>query len=79
MRVHPVFEVFTWTRSNSQFVTCSQQFLAVGGGGRFGLWFGPTLDHGTSGTCSTFNNPCLASDNSFRLVAVEAWAFDRMS
>jgi len=46
-----------------------------GGGGKFGLWVDANLERGASGACETFDNRPLASSEMFRVVRVEAWAF----
>ena len=43
--------------------------------GHVGLWLDEGLLHGTSKTCTTFENECLSSATDFTCTGVEAWGF----
>ena len=89
-RARPSFNVYRWTRHNDHFLLVSQDCLAFGGGGHFGLWLNESLDCGSTGPCDTYGNPALIGDSpevaqgdggtsgrsrSFKVVKVEAWGF----
>lgn len=51
---------YRWSHTDDFFVACTNDFLAVGGGGaRFGLRLEADLQSGRSGACGTFSNPPL--------------------
>ena len=75
MQVHPDFAVHRWTARNSQFVVSAEEYLGFGGGGAFGLWLDGALCRGTSERSPTFDNPCLAASDNFKIVSVEVWGF----
>jgi len=68
---------FHWTQQNSYFMYTTDQEIAFGGGrGVFGLWLAASFSNGTTGTCDTFMNDCLASNESFTTNFVEVWGFE---
>lgn len=54
------FRAHHWTRADTHVLLASHQCLALGGGAHFGLWLGPSLASGSSGSSSTFGNEPLA-------------------
>lgn len=74
--IAPSFAVYKWARSNSYFQFSSTDFIALGGGDHYALWLDRDLYHGTSGNCSTFDSPCLASSEEFTCSVMEVWTFD---
>ncbi|XP_010533006.1 PREDICTED: oxidation resistance protein 1 isoform X2 [Tarenaya hassleriana] len=71
--------VFRPTGANRYYWMCLNEFLAFGGGGNFALWLDEDLLKGTSGSCETFGNECLASSGEFELKNVELWGFAHAS
>jgi hypothetical protein len=75
--VHPEFRVFPWRPGNeTHFVMASDSFMAFGGGGGMAIWLDATFERGTSERCATYGtNKTIASQESFKCVAVEMWGF----
>ncbi|GAB2217786.1 hypothetical protein Droror1_Dr00000998 [Drosera rotundifolia] len=71
--------LFRPTGANRYFLLCLNDFLAFGGGGNFALSFDEDLLSGSSGSCETFGNECLAHDQEFELKNVELWGFTHLS
>lgn len=69
----PSTAVFKWSKQNSYFQLSGSDSFALGGGGKFALFVDSMLEHGTSGVCATFANPCLASKEEFDIVVLEAF------
>ncbi|XP_057826576.2 uncharacterized protein LOC131038229 isoform X1 [Cryptomeria japonica] len=67
--------MFRPTGANRYFVLCSNDSLALGGGGHFALYLDGDLLRGSSGYCETFGNSCLARTEDFELKDVELWGF----
>eukprot|EP00158_Paraphelidium_tribonemae_P003601 Partr_v1_DN26250_c0_g1_i1_m48628 putative TBC1 domain family member len=66
-------------KSASLFIYGDYKHLAIGGGGlHFGLSIDESLCKGTSGTCLTFDNPCLVNGTptscTFTIKRIEVWA-----
>ncbi|GAB0495546.1 hypothetical protein MMPV_006848 [Pyropia vietnamensis] len=68
--------------SSALFQYAAKEFLAVGGGGGFGLWIDDELDHASTAACATFASPPLIGGSEatggkvdFRIVAAEVWAW----
>uniref|UniRef100_A0A0D9WYA5 TLDc domain-containing protein n=1 Tax=Leersia perrieri TaxID=77586 RepID=A0A0D9WYA5_9ORYZ len=61
--------------ANRYYYLCLNDALAFGGGGNFALCLDEDLLHGTSGSCETFGNSCLAHSPDFELKNVELWGF----
>lgn len=63
--------------NSSYFIFGNNKYLAVGGGGvNYGFSLDEKLEKGTSGTCTSFNNPSLVGDkNTFEIRIVEIWIF----
>ena len=74
MKIHPHFESFKWTRKNHQFMVSRSDFIALGGGGNFGLWMDAAFERGTSAPSPTYDNPCLAGSEHFKIVGLELWS-----
>ncbi|KAH9299589.1 hypothetical protein KI387_031271, partial [Taxus chinensis] len=62
---------FRPTGANRYFVLCSNDSLALGGGGHFALYLDGDLLRGSSGYSETFGNSCLAHTEDFELKDVE--------
>jgi len=75
LQVHPRFAVYRWTSANDFFAIAEPNYLALGGGGGYGLHLDSCLEQGSSAKCDTFNNECLASAPEFRCVKLELWTF----
>ncbi|CAL5208081.1 unnamed protein product [Lathyrus oleraceus] len=67
--------IFRPTGVNRYYYLCSNDSLALGGGGGFALRLDGDLLTGTSGPCETFGNRCLAHSPEFELKNVELWGF----
>ncbi|TKY53672.1 Oxidation resistance protein 1 [Spatholobus suberectus] len=67
--------LFRPTGANRYYCLCSNDLLALGGGGSFALSLDGDLLTGTSGPCDTFGNMCLAHSSEFELKNVELWGF----
>ena len=69
--------VFPWTGNNTYSQVCNAQLekLAMGGGGSFGFIVQENFSKGSTGPCSTFNNPRLIRDPSgcFEIVDLEVY------
>ncbi|RYR38071.1 hypothetical protein Ahy_A09g043020 isoform A [Arachis hypogaea] len=61
--------------ANRYYYMCLNDLLALGGGGNYALCLHEDLLTGTSGTCDTFGNKCLAHNPEFELKDVELWGF----
>ncbi|KAG5271326.1 hypothetical protein AALO_G00178480 [Alosa alosa] len=73
----PEFKMFSWTGENSYFVKGFRDSLQLGGGGGpFGLWLDDDLNHGSSFSCSTFNNQPLSGHHDFAVQELEVWTFE---
>ncbi|KAJ6811788.1 TLD domain-containing protein 2 isoform X2 [Iris pallida] len=70
---HPV--IFPSTGANRYFTLCSNDFLALGGGGHFALYLDGDLLSGSSSASETFGNSCLAHSEDFKIKEVELWGF----
>ena len=74
-------KVYNWTGKNRYIQLCDVQhkMLAFGGGGddgAFGLCVAHDFQHGSSGSCDTFNNEPLASTHgNFGIVDLEIYCF----
>ncbi len=82
-------EVFPWTGDNYLVQLCTDNQIAVGGGGSsqyrghghsgFGLCIDDQVLHGTSSYCPTFENPPLSKEHQdgspFEIVNLEVWTF----
>ncbi|ORX51876.1 TLD-domain-containing protein [Hesseltinella vesiculosa] len=65
---------YPWTMNNCYFVYTDKDMLAFGSGqGTFGICLDADLLNGTSTSCPTFNNPCLASHSPFECLGLEVW------
>ncbi|KAL6871460.1 hypothetical protein ACP4OV_014289 [Aristida adscensionis] len=67
--------LFRPTGANRYYYLCLNNALAFGGGGNFALHVDEDLLHGSSGSCETFGNSCLAHSPEFELKNVELWGF----
>ncbi|KAK3126910.1 hypothetical protein QOZ80_7AG0565040 [Eleusine coracana subsp. coracana] len=67
--------LFRPTGANRYYYLCMNDALAFGGGGKFALRVDEDLLHGSSGSCETFGNSCLAHSPEFELKNVELWSF----
>ena len=72
-QLEPSQKAYSWSHKNNYFLFCTQESLAVGGGGHFAIWIDSDLSWGNSGVCETFDSPCLASSEDFHCVHVEVW------
>lgn len=71
--LQPTMKAYKWSRRNSYFQLGSASSLALGGGGSFALFVDSMLERGSSGSCATFDSPCLASSEQFDIVVLEAY------
>ncbi|OEL29503.1 hypothetical protein BAE44_0009478 [Dichanthelium oligosanthes] len=67
--------LFRPTGANRFYYLCLNDALAFGGGGSFALCLDEDLLHGSSGSCETFGNSCLAYSPEFELKNVEVRYF----
>eukprot|EP01102_Stenamoeba_stenopodia_P004299 TRINITY_DN14621_c0_g1_i1.p1 TRINITY_DN14621_c0_g1~~TRINITY_DN14621_c0_g1_i1.p1 ORF type:complete len:570 (-),score=105.02 TRINITY_DN14621_c0_g1_i1:133-1842(-) len=73
----PTLHVYKWSSLNSLIQTASnEEGISVGGGKHFGLWISASFDRGSSGTCETFLNRCLATHDHFNVASIELWGFE---
>ena len=65
------FRAHHWGRADEMFCLASLECLALGGGAHFGLWLGPSLASGSTGSSSTYgdNPPLTEHDHSGGLTA----------
>jgi len=73
--IHGEPRLFRPTGKNRFYYLCLNDALAFGGGGNFALCVDEDLLHGSSGSCDTFGNSCLAYTPEFELKNVELWGF----
>ncbi|PAN10741.1 hypothetical protein PAHAL_2G114800 [Panicum hallii] len=73
--IHGEPRLFRPTGANRFYYLCLNDALAFGGGGSFALRVDEDLLHGSSGSCDTFGNSCLAYTPEFELKNVELWGF----
>ncbi|GAV88350.1 TLD domain-containing protein [Cephalotus follicularis] len=71
--------LFRPTGANRYYLLCMNDLIALGGGGNFALRLDEDLLTGTSGSCETFGNLCLAHNSEFDLKNVELWGFTHAS
>lgn len=71
--IRPRLQVWRWAKKNSYFQLGTHDSIAMGGGGKFALYFDSMFERGSSGECETFDNECLASSPNFEVVVLEAW------
>ncbi|CAD6225884.1 unnamed protein product [Miscanthus lutarioriparius] len=77
--IHGEPRLFRPTGANRFYYLCLNDALAFGGGGSFALCVDEDLLHGSSGSCETFGNSCLAHSPEFELKNVEAfWELSEM-
>lgn len=70
-------KVYNWSGSNHYIVKGNSDSIGIGSGdGHFGLWLDEYFYHGSSYSCSTFDNECLAGKQDFICSGVEAWGFE---
>jgi len=70
--------IFKWSGANDYCQVCDvdEGQLAMGGGGAFGLIVQDNFTKGSTGRCSTFNNPSLTGEKgAFHIVDFEAYGF----
>jgi len=71
-------EVFAWTGANYMSQLCTNEKIALGGGGGFGLIIEANMLNGETNECETFGNPPLSKEHengtSFEIVNLEVWA-----
>jgi hypothetical protein len=74
--MRPYKHCWTWERQGARvFQVASNEALSLGGAPHFALWLDAELRYGSSGTCSTFGSPCLASSPEFEIASVELYHF----
>ena len=72
----PRGQCFTWTGKNDCFFLASARSgLCIGGGssGSYALHLDDELDFGSSGSCETYDNPCLASGEYYKCLNAEVY------
>ena len=74
-RLVPQIDVYHWTHRNDYFMLCSNDSIAMGGGGNFGIWVDSSLLSGTSSKCATYNNELLSKKPDFEIRGIELWGF----
>ncbi|CAL8382765.1 unnamed protein product [Gadus morhua 'NCC'] len=62
------------SRNTSMFMAGSFDSIIVGGGEGNALYIDSELNHGRTGSCTTFDNPPLCSE-SFQVALLEVWGF----
>jgi hypothetical protein len=66
--VSPTRGAWHWRPDTARvFQTATAEALTLGGAPHFALWLDGELRSGTSGACSTFGSPCLASADEFTI------------
>eukprot|EP01091_Cochliopodium_minus_P018600 TRINITY_DN7586_c0_g1_i1.p1 TRINITY_DN7586_c0_g1~~TRINITY_DN7586_c0_g1_i1.p1 ORF type:complete len:490 (-),score=83.96 TRINITY_DN7586_c0_g1_i1:8-1369(-) len=79
-KILPHFEAFHSTGVNHYHQFADPDYIAFGGGmarARYGLYLDKELLLGTSESCDTFDNACLASEEHFKIVVMEVWTLNR--
>jgi len=69
-------EFYKWKKENGNYCyqMSTQDYIAMGSGGDgYGLWLDDELLNGHSYKCETYGNETLASNTSFKVVAMEVW------
>ncbi|KAF8821984.1 TLD protein [Cardiosporidium cionae] len=74
----PQIHVYHWAMKNEFFVFSNAQTITIGGGGRYALTIDHDFSRGSSTDCPTFNNPCLASTEDFKVKDFQVWVFDTL-
>lgn len=69
----PDLQIFNWTKSNTFFVSASNEELVVGGGKGAAIFLTNGLRSGVSDECLTFNSPILTNKKCFVVSALELW------
>jgi hypothetical protein len=73
-QLSPCMYAWRWSERNSHFMYGTNSEIAVGG-----FHFVINLDEeflwGSSMSCDTFNSPCIASSEEFKVLHVELWGF----
>lgn len=70
--------VYEWTKQNTYFMVSSHEFLALGGGGAFGLYLNADFSTCHSDTSPTFNNEPLVDGRSFECKELEIYGFSQI-
>ena len=72
----PALRVFRWTGANSYFMHCSDDAIAMGGGGgAFGLCVEDAFARGSTGACATYGNGPLCAAGTFEVLNFECFGF----
>lgn len=66
-------QVFRWRGNDEYFMITGDSYIAMGGGGAYAWQVDDVFRYGTSGPCSTYESPILASAKSFELNEMEVW------
>jgi hypothetical protein len=72
--VNNTIRYYPWSYRNSYFLIACRDYLALGGGGHFGLFLDSDLLRGSSGESATFQNTCLGSIEDFPILQCELYA-----
>jgi hypothetical protein len=75
IKMLPEYCIYKATGLNAEFICCEKDFMALGGGGKFGLHLDSYLERGISEHSPTFGNEPLSATPNFKVVAVEMWGF----
>lgn len=65
--------VFGWSGQNFFYGHVGSAGITIGGGTGPAIFVDDHLRHGISQSCSTFNSPCLASEENYDIFNVELW------
>jgi hypothetical protein len=69
-------EVYPWTARNNLVMLANDEHVAMGGGGgSFGLYLEDDFRSGSTGSCDTYENPPLCSEEIFEVFCFEVWGF----
>lgn len=66
-------EAYMWTKKNDYFILAREDSISFGGGGNFALTLTAGFQIGSSGQCTTFGSPCLASAEDFDIYCMECY------
>ena len=75
-KLQPKLEIFKWAQVNEFFTCCSENEIAVGGGGASAIWIGGSFLNAFSESCPTFNSPSLTKEMRFKVVDLEVWQIE---
>jgi hypothetical protein len=75
---HGPLRTYHASGDNTFYQLANDNFLAMGGGGKYGLYIDEGLESGTSGACVTYaSEPLSGTDEDFKVLHVEVWGLGK--